>query len=197
MKNRIIIAAIAALALLGVGVAPANAADPIYLPAPTQTELCADGGVYDDAHWNLPEVEDVFYGIYYYGTAYTSAPSWDEYGWEPGDQYLVIAGPDDWSSFNDHGITVEVEPSDYGIDSGGNVGWWFPGFDACSIQAAAKAPTWVNPAGPNNLTPVFTDTEAYTYSVTRYSTGKVKVVATANPGYVLVGTTQWQKLDSN
>jgi hypothetical protein len=69
--------------------------------------------------------------------------------------------------------------------------WSFP---KAAVSVTAKAPTWSDPAGPNNATWIYTDTDAYKYTQTKYSNGKVKLVASAKPGYVLTGTTQWQKI---
>lgn len=182
----IIIAALAALTIIGAPSTAMASEEPIYLPAPTQN---ADGSI------TVPEVEGVFYGVYDYtgtaGTGWLADPA-DNYGWQAGDDIIVIASYEDWSAFGDDPIVAE-DPS--GVDSGGNPGWWFT--NTSVVEVTAKAPTYTNPAGPNNLVVNVTETEAYYYSIRRFSNGKVQITAIAKPGYVLVGTTYWSKADTN
>lgn len=199
MKKKIlwVAAAIAAFTLIGAPSTAFAADEPTYLPAPVQLEVCADRAAFDAAHWDIPEVEGVTYGIYYYGGELDGVGWEAEYGWDSADDaYLVLAGSDDWGNI-EGGVIAEGDATVVEYEDGATVAWWFPEFDKCSVPVTAKAPTWSNPAGPMNLTPVYTDTAEYSYTWKRYSSGKVQVTATAKPGYVLTGTTQWQKLDSN
>lgn len=182
-KFPLVVAIVAALTLIG---APsmASAAEPIHLPAPTQNADCSI---------TVPEVEGVTYGVYdYTGTTGTGwiADTANNYNWQPGDDIIVIASYSNWSPFGDDPIDAE-NPSGY--DTDGNPGWWFD--NSCVITVTAPAPTWTDPAGPGNLQAHYTNTDAYYYVERRYSTGKLQVTAKARYGYVLTGTTQWQKLD--
>jgi len=176
--------ALLAIAALTIVAAPsAHADDPLVLPAPTQNADCTI---------NTPEVEGVFYGVYDYTSEhYTATPYWDEYGWEAGDDLLVIASYDNWAPFGDDPIAAE-NPG--GIDSAGNPGWWFPNDCDTVIEVTAVAPVFVNPAGPGNMHVVInTFAVGYHYVVSNPQPGKFKVTAVADEGYVLVGQTYWSK----
>lgn len=191
--------AVGALVALGAA-APAHAVeDPIYLPAPVQVDEC---GTENDTI-ETPDVEGVLYGVYDY-SGRTTAPSWDAYGWEAGDGILVIAGPNGGTWFFDD-TPVEVEPSDYGVDSRGNVGWWFPAFTDAPCEAAAlievtpERPKWSDPAGPGNATWIYTDQASHHYVIDYPANGRIRVTAVANPGYVFAdgAQTHWGRPEVN
>jgi hypothetical protein len=200
-KITVAVAIAAALTLIGAPSAAFAEEEPIYLPAPVQVDGC---GVEEDpyAAFDLPEVEGVFYGIYDYEGYYTSAPSWDEYGWEAGDGWLVIASPDDWSGFTDgYGADydVTVEESDYGVDSGGNVGWWFPAFSDAPCEVTPERPTWSDPAGAGNATWLYVDQPSHHYVISYPPNGRIRVTAVANEGYVFTegAQTVWGRPELN
>lgn len=181
-------AVIMAMSIALVAAAPASAnEEPLRLPAPVQTGCGADS-------IDVPEVEGVTYGVYDYtgtdGSGWLANPEWN-YGWEPGDDIVVIASYSNWSAFGDDPIAPE---GDYALDSSGNPGWWFT--NTCTV-VQAQVPVWTDPSTGNTTDGYWTapEQEGVAYKVTRYSSGKVKIVASAQPGYVLVGTTQWQRID--
>lgn len=60
-------------------------------------------------------------------------------------------------------------------------------------------PTWSDPCGPGNGAWSFADSAEYTYSVTSYSNGKVKIVVSPAEGYAFPEGTavQWQRLQDD
>lgn len=162
-------------------------AEPLVLPAPV---LNADCSV------TTPEVEGVTYGVYNYTNATKTgwlADDANNYGFEVGDDILVIASYSDWSSFGDDPIAAEAPT---GFDSEGNPGWWFE--NTCVQTVTPKAPTWVDPApGVGDAYWVAPEQAGVTYTQKRFSNGKVQIIAKAAPGYAFPAgvVTQWQKID--
>lgn len=190
--KKIILAASAALALVLGFATPAQAAEPTHLPSPTVVDECGT----ENDRIELPEVEGAYYGWYDYSGTVTK-PSWDEYGWEPGDELLVIAGPADWGTWT---TPPTVDEGVY-VDAYGNAGWWFPGFTdvPCLTEVTPVRPKWSDPAGAGNATWIYQDTEAYHYVIDYPANGRIRVTAYANPGYVFADgvQTRWGRLEAN
>jgi hypothetical protein len=201
-----IIAAFAAV-LMGTGIALASVAapasaveEPIVLPSPVQIDECGT----ENDRIETPEVDGVLYGVYNYtgstGTGWLANPA-NNYGWEPGDSWLVIAGPDNWGFFDD---TPTAPEGDYGVDSRGNIGWWFPAFtDApCEVEpilVTPERPRWSDPAGPGNATVIYTDQPSHHYVITYPPNGRIRVTAIANEGYAFTegAQTVWGRPEMN
>lgn len=192
MKKLSLVVAIAAALTLITAPSAASAAEPTYLPSPTYVDEC---GTAND-RIETPTVDGVIYGVYdYSGT--TSKPYWDEYGWEPGDAHLVIAGRDDYSEW-------ENPPAvDDGVyhDAYGNAGWWFPEFtdEPCPIVVTPERPKWSDPAGAGNATWLYVDQPSHYYVITYPPNGRIRVTAVANPGYVFTEDVQtvWGRPELN
>lgn len=169
------------------------APESVYLPSPVQNDGC---GVETDpyAAFDLPTVEGVYYGIYNYSGT-TTKPSWDEYGWEPGDAWLIIAGPDDWGQFE---TPPTVDDGVY-VDSYGNAGWWFPAFSNELCEVTPERPKWSDPAGAGNATWIFTDQPSHHYVISYPPNGRIRVTAVANEGYVFAegAQTVWGRAELN
>lgn len=166
--------------------------DPVYLPSPVQNDGC---GVEADpyAAFDVPTVDGVIYGIYNY-SGLTSKPSWDAYGWEPGDAWLIIAGPAEGQ--------FEVPPTvDEGVyvDAYGNAGWWFPAFSDEPCEVTPVRPKWSDPAGAGNATWILTEQEGYSYEIRYPANGRIQVVAIADEGYVFPegAQTRWGRFEQN
>lgn len=69
---------------------------------------------------------------------------------------------------------------------------------ACDVEITAVAASVVDPpvCGPNNDVLTIPTTEGVTYSDTGWVEGERTITATANEGYVLVGTTSWTFTDA-
>lgn len=86
------------------------------------------------------------------------------------------------STWNNPGYVLE----------GGAQEWSFPKL----VTVTPLAPTFTDPApGIGNLIVTLPTQDGVTYSVRKFSNGKVQVTAAAAPGFVLTGTTQWQRID--
>jgi hypothetical protein len=207
-KLTTVVAIAAALTLIGAPSAAFAVDEPVVLPAPVQVDECGT----ENDRIETPEVADVLYGVYNYtgstGTGWLANPA-NNYGWEPGDSWLVIAGPDDGSSpygqgdwfFDDYPTAPE---GDYGVDSRGNIGWWFPAFtdEPCAtapVEVTPVRPRWSDPAGAGNATWLITEQVGYSYVIDYPANGRIRVTAVPDEGYVFPegAQTHWGRYETN